>query len=232
MMTSWPVIRLEEADSTMEAAKLEANRRPPPFVILAERQTKGRGQRGNEWASPAGGLWFTAVFPVQQVAALSLFLSLPALRVLSRYSPRLAAKWPNDLCTQERKKVGGILVEVRSGIAYAGVGINVNNRLPPELAGQAISLSQLVGCPLDLEVLLGELLGALIEDLPCFNREGFAPFRVLYEERLLWRDEWVAVQTDAETLEGKLSGVRQDGCLLLETKTGLRSIALGTLRCL
>ncbi|MCX5975699.1 MAG: biotin--[acetyl-CoA-carboxylase] ligase [Coprothermobacterota bacterium] len=229
MMTSWPVIRLEEADSTMEAARLETNRRPPPFVILAERQTHGRGWKGNEWISPAGGLWWTAVFPVQQAAALSLFLSLPMLRVLSRYSPHLAAKWPNDLYTKERKKVGGILVEVRSGIAYAGVGINVNNCLPPELAGQAISLSKLVGHPLDLDVLLGELLDALAEDLPRFNREGFTPFRALYEERLLGRDKRVTLQTDAETLEGRISGIREDGCLLLETETCLRVIALGSL---
>lgn len=229
MISSWPVIRLEEADSTMRAARLETNRTPPPFVILAERQTRGRGRKGNEWVSPAGGMWWTAVFPVQQVAALSLFLSLPLLQVLSRYSPHLATKWPNDLYTLERKKVGGILVEVSSGIAYAGVGINVNNRLPPELTGQAISLSQLVGYPLDLEVLLSELLGALAKDLPRFNREGFAPFRALYEERLLSRDKWVTVQTDAETLEGRLSGVTDSGCLLLETEAGLRSIALGSL---
>jgi len=232
MMYSWPVIDLEETGSTMEAAKLEANRRSPPFVILAERQTKGRGQRGNGWFSPAGGLWYTAVFPVQQVAALSLFLSLPALCVLSRYSPRLAAKWPNDLYTQEKKKLGGILVEVRSGIAFAGVGINLNNPLPPELTGQATSLSLLAGRPLDRQILLGELLTALIEDLPLFNREGFAPFLARYEECLLWRDEWVTVQTDQETLEGRLSGVRQDGCLLLETTAGVRAVALGTLRCL
>ena len=232
MMPSWPVIHLEEVDSTMQAAKQEANHRPPPFVILAQRQTEGRGQRGNGWFSPAGGLWYTAVFPVQQIAALSLFLSLPLLRVLSRYSPRLAAKWPNDLCTLEGWKLGGILVEVRSGIAYAGVGINLNNPLSPELTGKATSLSELSGRFLDPEALLAEMVNALVEELPRFNQEGFAPFLARYEEHLLWRDEWVTVQTDEETLEGKLSGVRQDGCLLLETGAGLRSIALGTLRCL
>ena len=51
----WPVVIYESIDSTNAAAlKLIAEQKPTPFVVMAERQTAGRGRRGRAWASPFG----------------------------------------------------------------------------------------------------------------------------------------------------------------------------------
>jgi biotin-[acetyl-CoA-carboxylase] ligase BirA-like protein len=172
-------------------------------------------------------LWFTVATPQGRIAALSLFLALPLLRVLDRYASGLGAKWPNDLCAPGRQKLGGVLVEV-SNWTFMGVGINVNNTIPAALADKATTLSALTGRTIDREALLGELLEALQDDLPRYQEEGFARFRSSYEARLLSLGETVTVKTEGE-VQGILRGVRDDGCLLLETGGGLQAIASGTL---
>jgi biotin-(acetyl-CoA carboxylase) ligase len=118
-------------------------------------------------------------------------------------------------------------VEV-SNWTFMGVGINVNNTIPAALADKATTLSALTGRTIDREALLGELLEALQDDLPRYQEEGFARFRSSYEARLLSLGETVTVKTEGE-VQGILRGVRDDGCLLLETGGGLQAIASGTL---
>ncbi len=107
-------------------------------ACLAEFQSAGRGRRGRHWVAPfASGLclslnWSYSDAPAT-LAALSLAAGVAALRALGRLGVGgLALKWPNDI-VQEDRKLGGILIDLRSeaaGPAYVVVGIGVNMRLP------------------------------------------------------------------------------------------------------
>ncbi len=116
------------------------------------------------WCSPPGGLWLSAVFPPPapahvQVAgavarALGEGLDLP-----------IVVDPPNDLqlCG---KKLGGVLIETSTqgdeeGLVILGIGINVNNPLPEELADTAVSLREALGRPIDLEKILEIVLSVL-----------------------------------------------------------------------
>lgn len=110
-------------------------------VLLAERQSAGRGRRGKAWLTDPGGslclsLAWRSTRPPRDTAALGIVAGVAcaeALRTLS--GAAIDLKWPNDLLMDDRK-LGGILVEARTGRggirAVIGVGINV--RLPASVA--------------------------------------------------------------------------------------------------
>jgi len=102
-------------------------------VIIAAKQTGGKGRSGRKWISPKGGIWLsiilqpkfdisiTTLFPIASALALS-----NALEKTLKISPEL--KWPNDL-TIKGKKIAGMLVDVslesnRIENMVLGVGIN------------------------------------------------------------------------------------------------------------
>lgn len=120
-------------------------------AIAAGEQTGGRGSRGRAWRSPLGGLWLSVLFRPRTPAGielLSLRIGLAVARTLEELGvePRVYLKWPNDLILEERK-VGGILCEARwqgpaVGWVVAGLGLNVDNRVPPDFVASATALSR------------------------------------------------------------------------------------------
>ncbi len=125
-------------DSTMRvAAAME-----PGAVVLAEEQTAGLGRNGHTWHSEAGsGIYCSMVLAPSPV--LTLALGLAAQDAIAKSTGiSCDLRWPNDVMIADRK-VAGILVQSSGSKAIAGIGINVNHQsFPPELAGEATSLSR------------------------------------------------------------------------------------------
>ena len=99
-------------------------------LVISREQLAGRGRRGREWLSPAGGLWFSLlIYPVSPAEAGKLTLHAArclALAVESASGIKPRVKLPNDLYYRNRK-LAGIILELRDGRAVLGVGLNVNN---------------------------------------------------------------------------------------------------------
>ena len=170
------LVHLKETTSTMEYFTDYFNIRPNEVaVIIAEKQSSGRGRRGRIWVSEEGGLYMTIVKEPRK-QALSLYQAMASIAVLEAvrklYGVELRIKWPNDIYTKDlKRKVGGVLVniqergnDVRIGI---GIGVNVNNKPPSSLEVDAASLLYLTNKKID-PIILGyniyeELL--LIENL-------------------------------------------------------------------
>lgn len=108
-----------------------------PLVIVAERQSAGRGRRGRRWLSDCPrGLWFTLAIESGEatVPAASLRAGLAVAGGIEE-AARLRdvqVRWPNDL-TIEGRKVGGVLCEKVGEALLVGVGVNLNHA-PGELA--------------------------------------------------------------------------------------------------
>lgn len=131
---------------------------PEGLVVFAERQTAGRGQRGNPWESLAGkGLWFSILLRPEIRAAQSGLLTHWAAASISEviaeeFGIRPVVKAPNDVYLEERK-LAGVLVEMRAQrnaphAAIAGIGINVNHTsddFSVAIRPRAISLAQALG---------------------------------------------------------------------------------------
>jgi BirA family biotin operon repressor/biotin-[acetyl-CoA-carboxylase] ligase len=149
------IVVLDETESTNDVVWQAAERGAPEgFVVLAERQTKGRGQYGRSWQSaPYLGLWLSILLrpamTLRESPKLTVLLAeAVAATVADETGCAPTIKWPNDIYVSGRK-VAGVLVEGRvasdgSYVAVAGIGINVNQTIddfPAELRDTAGSLA-------------------------------------------------------------------------------------------
>jgi BirA family biotin operon repressor/biotin-[acetyl-CoA-carboxylase] ligase len=207
---------------------LGAQGAPGGTVVLAEEQTAGRGRDGRTWRSPAGGVWLGMLLraPVPVAGVLSLRIGLVLADVVEAVVPgrRPALKWPNDVLVNDRK-VAGILCESRwQGDALqwlgVGIGINVANAVPAELALQAISLSELRPGVRRIDV-LDVLVPALVRltahgaQLTEFECAAFA------------RRDWLRGRHLRAPLAGRAAGIRPDGALLVDTGAGTTMVRDG-----
>ncbi|MDQ7051459.1 MAG: biotin--[acetyl-CoA-carboxylase] ligase [candidate division KSB1 bacterium] len=109
-------------------------------LVLADRQTAGRGRHGRRWESPAGlGLWFSLVLRPQlrddRWHLLPMLLSeLVARSLIQQFHQPFHVKWPNDVIA-DGKKLCGILCESSSDggrMEYIVAGIGLNVRQSPD----------------------------------------------------------------------------------------------------
>lgn len=146
------LISLNEVDSTNTRAKLEAEKGAPDWtLVIADKQTGGKGRRGRGFTSPAGvGIFMTLIlkpkFLPTKASMLTLISGMAVCKGI-REMTKLEAmiKWPNDIVVNG-KKICGILTEMSSeleAINYivTGIGINVNNEdFSAELKDKATSI--------------------------------------------------------------------------------------------
>ena len=97
------IIVLEETPSTNLAAKaLAAEDAPSGTLVLANRQTAGRGRRGRAWQSEAGAavcmsLLLRPEFPAEWAPRITIAAALGVCRALRAFGADAAIKWPNDV---------------------------------------------------------------------------------------------------------------------------------------
>jgi BirA family transcriptional regulator, biotin operon repressor / biotin---[acetyl-CoA-carboxylase] ligase len=172
-------VRAETASTNADAAAAAAQGEPEGLVIVAERQTAGRGRRDRQWTSPArAGLTLSVLLrpgqagPEREWAALSpgAFAWLPLLAgvALREAVERVAEveatlKWPNDLLVAGGK-CAGILAEVSGDAVVIGIGLNVTTsaeELPETTGLPATSLKVAGAAATDRDPLLRALLRGL-----------------------------------------------------------------------
>ncbi len=200
---------------------------PAGTLVLAEEQTSGRGREGRHWYSPPRvGIWLAYLLrPAPQAASgvLALRVGLALATALRDLGANPALKWPNDILLRGRK-AAGVLCEARwlkaGGWVAVGVGINVHGPLPPELAGQAVAVDEVV--PGVTRVAILELL------VPRLHRLGRSPLLSAEEQKSYRQMDWLAGRRLAEPLRGTAVGVDRDGALLVETPQGCKRVLAGT----
>lgn len=118
--------------STNHKAKEFSKKGLSNIVIIADKQTRGKGRFNRKWDSGIGGLYMTIVLKVSdldKVRYLTLIASISVVKAIKEISKLNAeVKWPNDVLT-DNKKICGILTETLSGkenYALVGIGLNVN----------------------------------------------------------------------------------------------------------
>ncbi len=168
------VIGLETVDSTQTLAKeLALNGEPEGTLVLACRQTAGRGRYDRTFSSEEGGVYFTLILRPRKPSACNASLSVAVGKALAEtlqqtFEIKTKVKIPNDVLAWEEKshswkKICGVLIET-SALTDAnqwmlvGVGVNLNNSLPQSLRQSAISVKQLLHTEVSKEFFLEEFL--------------------------------------------------------------------------
>lgn len=208
-----------------------------PTLLIAERQTAGRGRAGRQWHSaPGTSLTFSLAWkfhlPAQGLAGLPLAVGVALAEALAMFNAQVRLKWPNDLL-HEGRKLAGILIE-SAGASGAGswavVGIGVNMAVDPELAARIDRPVAAIPwlAQLDRDVLMATLLNQLSEALAQFEREGFAAFLARWNTLHAYAGRPVAILDNGKLLhEGMAAGVDQTGRFLLDTAAGRIAVAAG-----
>jgi len=239
-----PLQYFETLDSTnLEAARAAKAGAGHGTLIVADRQTAGRGRKGRSWESPAGkNLYFSLLlrprFAPDKAPMVTLVMAhsvagameetvQAAGQNVSLY--KAGIKWPNDILING-KKVCGILTEMcllGTDIEYiiVGVGINVKEQeFSGELSEKASSLNKEWGADISREELLQRIMAAFWEDYNQFEEAGdLLPLLGGYQSRLLNLDKEVKVLDPQKPFEGVARGITKNGELIVEMPDGSKS---------
>lgn len=191
---SWQVHWYDCLDSTnTEAKRLAQAGAPHGTVVIAGKQTAGRGRMGRSFSSPAGlGLYLSVILrpccPAEKLMHLTCAAGVAACKAIEEVTGyRPGIKWINDLVAGT-KKLGGILTELSVdagtglvGYAIVGIGINCNQApedFPAELQDIAVSLKTSTGNAVEIAKLAAALIRTLFETESCLltGQDGIMNF--------------------------------------------------------
>ena len=232
------IIRVLEYDSlgstNTEALEMARGGAAEGPCVIARAQTAGRGRHGRTWVSePDAGLYFSIILrpslPPESLPLITLMAGVAVHETLTELGLAPDIKWVNDVLIDE-KKISGILAETTMtdrGLAVVlGIGINIRRtNFPPELAGRATSIEDLVSKPEQIPS-PAQLAAKLTETIRHFyaqlNAPGGAEATIVeWQSRSSYfSGKRVTVRSFDETLTGTTEGLEPNGALRLRKNDG------------
>jgi len=236
------VYAFRETSSTSDVASaLATGGAQEGTVVVADRQTEGRGRMGRSWESAPGvGIYMSLVLrpriPPMDVPRITITSAVAASELLKEeVGLEAPIEWPNDIVVNG-KKVCGILTEMvaeqdRVESVILGIGLNVNHaekHLSPELRETATSLYIEGGVKRDRTALLKRLLERL-EQLYDMLQEGrFEGIVARWSANSYTLGRRVRCTADGQPVEGIAESLASDGALVVRTDDGtVRQITCG-----
>lgn len=229
-------------DSTQNFA-LELAKRPHEngSLVIADRQTQGRGRLNRKWVSPKGGIWmsillrpnfepsYTSLFPM----ATSLALAVSIEKTLKI---KTELKWPNDI-TIKGNKVAGILIDASvesNKIDYLIIGIGINFKINPGTISKSIKQKKYGIATLiskDQGTRPAELVQQFLLELEkTYNNiltDNVGTIRKEWIKRSSTIGKNVTITTTTGTLKGKVTGIDKTGALILSRNGIVQHVLAG-----
>lgn len=225
---------VSETDSTNTRLKILAKEGAPHgTVLLADRQTGGRGRLGRSFHSPAGaGIYMSILLRPQcpprelmHLTCASAVAMCGAVEAAAKIRPGI--KWTNDLVVGQ-KKIAGILTEL--GIApdgetdYAIIGIGINccqdeAEFPGEIRSIAGSLASVTGRQIDrsqVAAAMMEALWRLDQDLQTDKEKILAQYR----RDCITLGKPVSLVRGEEIRHGQALDIDEEGALIVRFSSG------------
>lgn len=239
------IISLDEADSTnLQACRLGDEGADDGLVVIADRQSSGKGRMGRQWESPGGVNLYASIllrppvlpFEAPKLTFLSAVAVCRAIKNCTGLQPTV--KWPNDILLNGAK-VAGLLNEMSSEtdqVHYVvlGIGVNLNMRaeqFPDDLRYPATSLAIACGKAVSRLAFTRSLLQELDVLYQLYLEEGSAPIFTAWAELCELTGKRVQVDCNNLLIEGTMVGLADDGALLVRTSAGkIESIYAGDVR--
>lgn len=219
------IYHFDEISSTMDMGKNKVINKNDVIIIVAEKQTKGRGRFDRFWYSQRGGLYFTyCIKPDLSLLYGSKIVLLFAIAIANTlnklFNVNAQVKWPNDILINN-KKVCGILTEMTAELdkikqINVGIGINVNNEINDKI-NNAISLKELLNQHIDRKSLFKKLLENIEKTLTNVKSDSILDE---YKNLLLTLNKRVSIKTIDDNIVGAAIDISPDGALLVQTDSG------------
>ncbi len=228
----WDLVILNEIDSTnSEALRLVKSGTTKNKIIIANKQTAGRGRNNRFWHSLQGNLYSTLVlqykFSQEILTQTPLVISLALHKTIRALIPdptkSVKIKWPNDILV-DGKKISGILIETASfgqiNYLIIGVGVNILN-YPKNIDQDATCLID-HGCDSNITALglLEIFLSNFDEYFALWQDEIFDIIINIWLKNAYKLNESITIRMHENLIEGIFRGVDTSGSILLETEPG------------
>ena len=235
---------LEEVDSTQNfASQIAQNKIEHGTIIIAQKQTDGKGRLNRKWVSPNGGISCSIIlhptFTIEDSMLLPIVTSI-ALSSAIRKSTNLKTnvKWPNDI-TLNGKKVAGMLIDASfqsNTIESIIIGIGINYKInPKDVEKKLKKTSNFYGVATLLNKSETDNAVILIKN---FINELEKKIEALTDgKKLKIISEWtknsetinkkVVINSSNRKISGIAKKIDSDGALIIETKHGTERILTG-----
>ena len=201
-------------------------------VVIAEKQTKGKGRLGRKWVSPKGaGLWFSLILRPKlnpyHSSKITFIAGLAVLDAVSKLGVNASLKWPNDVLVG-KKKLCGILTELKAesdiiSHLVIGIGLNVNFEkadFPVELKTIATSMYIETGNKSARIKILQDILLNIENYYEQFKEDGFEPILRKWKQYSATIGNRVKIKTDLGVTEGFAQDIDDDCALIVRLDSG------------
>ena len=210
-------------------------------IIIAKKQTGGRGRMKRKWKSPVGGIWMSIIihpkFGVSSTTLVPIAISLAlciAIEKTLKIKPEL--KWPNDV-TLKGKKVAGVLVDasiVSNEIEHMIIGVGINFKIKPTKLANAIKktpnfygVTTLVKNDVNSLPLLHQFLYELENVFQMIDSNHIKKIVNQWTERSSTIGRNVSIVTGSGSINGKAVKIDNDGALIISKGKKVEKILVG-----
>ena len=234
----------DEIDSTQNyALQISNNTNENGAIIIAEKQTHGKGRLNRKWYSPEGGIWLSVIihpeFQISDATIIPLAASLALCESIKKvHKIKTDVKWPNDI-TIDGKKVAGMLIDTsiqgnKVENLVLGIGINfavniqqIEKRLKnsPNFYG-VTSLFPEKNRPSKIELLVQFLL-ELEKVINSLIKGKNAQIIKDWSKHTNMFGKTISVNTGNGKISGIAKKIDSDGALIIKTGTKNRRIFVG-----
>ena len=233
----------DSIDSTQnQALKMATEPTNDGALIVASKQTGGKGRSGRKWISPKGGIWIsiilqpkfdisiTTLFPIASALAVS-----KALEKTMSISPEL--KWPNDL-TLNGKKIAGMLVDVslesnqiENMVLGVGINFDIEAKKVEKLLKDTPNFYGVASLNGRKKIKPVELVQAFLAELEkiyeSLNSKHTKKIISEWTKRSSTIGKKIEMNTIDETIKGRAVKIDEDGALIVDTGDKLQRVIAG-----
>ncbi|MCH5147918.1 MAG: biotin--[acetyl-CoA-carboxylase] ligase [Clostridiales bacterium] len=204
------IIELEEVDSTNEYCKrVDCGE---DIIVVAKRQSKGKGTKGRSFVSDKGGLYLSVMrhyenFKAENAFKIMVNSCVAVCKTLESFGVRPQIRWANDVLADGKKICGTLIENTFSGgkvtRSIVGIGININNQIPSYLRHIAGAIAEITGKYTPIE----EVFDVLVKNLEKeFSIDD-------YKSYMGWLGSKVLIKTDDKEVEAEALDITSNGLL-------------------
>jgi len=238
------VYYFEEIDSTQNfAEQIALDEKENGTIVIAEKQTAGKGRLDRKWTSPKGGIWFSLIIHPKFDVSTSTLVPIAGAVALAKAIKNtlnidVSVKWPNDI-TLNGKKVAGMLVDASfqaNNIDYLilGIGINfdidakkIEKRLSKSANFYGVNSLRKKDDSTPPKILLREFLVQFEKILIQLNKGEKAKIVKEWTKKADKIGKRISINTSDGKISGVAQGIDNDGALKLKTSKGIKKIFVG-----
>ena len=231
LTTDCDILEFDTLASTNDTAKeLGLQGAKENTVIIAKKQTNGRGRMGRQFFSPEhSGIYMSILLhpkeEIRDFTSVTTYTAVSVCRAIERVCGLHAdIKWVNDIY-YKGKKLGGILTEgalsddmKTASYVIVGIGVNVSScDFPTEIADIATSLEDVTGLRLDRCLLITEIIAELLSGL---DKLSSAETLEKYRQRSYLIGREITVHKLTASYNARVIGIGDDASLIIRIANG------------